>query len=491
MKVQASYSFKKFVITVTIPIVVFWTILFFLGYPLPSKDDIFFTGAAINLAKGGEFTNPYIESWNNVLSSGKFYFQPPFHSYTLAGWLKIAGISTNSLLFFQYLCYILFSLASALIFRAYNFPRVTAFGITILFAIWHCNPNPYHSTGFRQDALGMAFLALGLLLMTKDIWWTYFLSFCLLESAVLTAPINIAYGFSFGLAILAINFIDRRKFKINYLHYFLKIGITFISATALIFVIFLLCINFELNTFISDFLLHASWRRTSTMQAIPVFVNLISNYYGIILYVPSYILFFLMCILVFHKRLFIAINLKILFIGLTLGMLLNIFLYTSAIGFNFFFCWVGIIAIVFMINWPSKIKIAVYLVIITLFLSSQIINTLSLIGREYVSESQYQEIREYVLANPNRKYAIDEVAARFVFDYKLPKNSTSWTFMQAPGSPLMTAKDKQKNVTWIVAKSWLGQSFPELLTTDYPKVEFMGRKFNSLPKKPFEIIVIP
>ena len=124
---------------------------------------------------------------------------------------------------------------------------------------------------------------------------------------------------------------------------------------------------------------------------------------------------------------------------------------------------------------------------IFIYLSSQSLNILSLIEREYVPESRYKEIREFVLAKPLIKYAIDSVAARFVFEYKLPKNSTDWICLKSPLLNLSTsAKDKQPDVTWIVSTTYLGNNAPEMLEEDYPRIEFFGWKFNSLPKKPFD-----
>ncbi len=485
-----NYGRKKYTALVIIPIIAFWTILFFLRYPIPSIDDPFFIGAAINLAKGGEFTNPYIESWNSVLTSGKFYFQPPFHSYILAGWLKIAGISTNSLLLFQFLCYSTFSLFCTLLLRFYRFPIFTVFLITLLFATWHCNPNPLYTTGFRQDALGMAFLALGLWLITKDSWWRYFLGFIFLESAVFTSPITLAYGFSFGVAILTINYIHSGKFSQNKTKYFFNKTLLLLGATALVFTIFLICINFDLKTFITDFSLHTSLRRTSTFKAIPTFIMLVSQGYGFILNVPTYVLFLCFVIGVFNRRYFINIERKILFTGLSLGVLSNILLYASAVWVTFFFCWLGIVLIISQINWRSKNMI--YLPIITafIFLSSQSLNIISLVGREYTSESSYQEIRQFFLANPNRKYAFDEVAARFIFDYKFPQNSTCWSALKPAPASYPSAKDKLADVTWIVATYNLGKYAPEI-QPDYPKIEFIGHKFNTLPKKPFDVTIVP
>lgn len=496
---ENTYSLRKFVITVAIPIVTFWTVLFLFGYPLPNQDDLFFIGAAINLAKGGEFTNPLLEAWQAVFSSGKFFYQPPFHSFTLAAWLKVAGISTTSLLFFQYLCYNIFSLFFALILRFYTFPRATALLTTVLFAVWHSSPNPYQSTGFRQDALGMAYLALGLWLITTDNSLRYFLGFSFLGIAIFTSPITSAYAISFGIAIIIVNYLQEvtkkntnNKNYITYKYIALRLS-ALIAAICLVLTLFLLCINFEFNTFKAEFIQHASYRRASTLLAIPIFIESIVRYYGYILILPTYILFIVVNVGTLLKR--DRTNhwkLKILLIGLNVGIILNILFYSSAIWFSFFFCWVAIVSIItIMFKEKAKIRIYASLVGIIIFLSSQTLNILSLVEREYVPKSKYQEIKEAVLAQPNRKYAIDEMAARFVFNYNLPANSTAWNFLAPPSDNRTTSyKDKKPDLIWIVSTYNLGHYVPEM-KLDYPRVEFMGRTFYSLPKKPFDVILIP
>ncbi|OKH40427.1 hypothetical protein NIES2119_02045 [[Phormidium ambiguum] IAM M-71] len=480
-------ALKKISPTIIIPIVAFWTLFFLLGYPLPNIDDLFFTGAAINLSKGGEFTNPYLEAWNSVLISGKFYFQPPFYSYTLAAWLKIAGISTVSLRLFQFICYNIFSLFTTLLLRFYGFPRLTAFCITFIFALWHCN---IYGTGFRHDALGMAFLALGLWLLTHDNWWRYFLGFSLLGSAVFTSPITLAYGFSFGLAILVINIINLGGINNIDSRYIKQRTLSFFASLVIVFTLFLICINFELKIFISDFLLSSSWRKAVSMKGLILFYEIMTQGYGFILYIPSYLIFLALIVIIFIKRNLIFTHHKILFVGLTFGMILNIWLYAFAFYFNFFFCWVGIICIIAMMK-KAKLKTYAIISILIIYFSSQSLNIISWLDQKYVPEAKYQEIREFVNNQPNRKYAIDSVAARFVFDYKLPNNSIDWTFMEVPGTPKITAKDKPQDVTWIVATPQLKNAFPEMIEGDYPRVKILGRTFKSLPKIPFDVTLVP
>ena len=52
------------------------------GAPHPSPDDIFFVGAAMNLAQGGALENPFIREFMKGFHTEAFLVQPPLHSWT-------------------------------------------------------------------------------------------------------------------------------------------------------------------------------------------------------------------------------------------------------------------------------------------------------------------------------------------------------------------------------------------------------------------------
>lgn len=82
-------------------------------YPKPHLDDLYYTGAALHLAEGGDFSNPLIERQENP--SHFFFVYPPLHSKTLATWLKIFGISARSMTGFQILLYFITACSAILI----------------------------------------------------------------------------------------------------------------------------------------------------------------------------------------------------------------------------------------------------------------------------------------------------------------------------------------------------------------------------------------
>ena len=96
----------------------FFLLFFFLGFPWPSVDDLFFTGASLNLAAGGDYSNPLLARQD--FPSHFYFIHPPAYSYVLAGWLKVFGIHTISILGFQLLVYLLICAASILVLRKYQ-----------------------------------------------------------------------------------------------------------------------------------------------------------------------------------------------------------------------------------------------------------------------------------------------------------------------------------------------------------------------------------
>ena len=88
----------------------FFASLWSLDFPKPYFDDLFFCGAGLNMAGGGDFSNPLIERQH---FPGHYFFeQTPVHSYAIAGWMKIFGIGARSLTGFQEAMYLVMALAT-------------------------------------------------------------------------------------------------------------------------------------------------------------------------------------------------------------------------------------------------------------------------------------------------------------------------------------------------------------------------------------------
>lgn len=163
-------------------------------------------------------------------------------------------------------------------------------------------------------------------------------------------------------------------------------------------------------------------------------------------------------------------------------------LYVQSGGYSIWIFMTNFI-IITNIQLPKKILIFLYIITFCLLTFSQTMLIINIIGRESVNQLEYQEIKNKVDKMTNKTIFVDEVAARFVFDYQLPKGAINWGASNPPPYVYPTSIDDQKNdQVWVIssAKKRLIKDLPD----DFPRVEILGRKFNSIPSKPYEVIIV-
>ncbi|MBD2578099.1 hypothetical protein [Oscillatoria sp. FACHB-1406] len=471
--------FDNFYIAVICPIIVFWLILYSFEYPPPGIDDLSFVGTAIHYVQTGDFVNPWMAAWNERLKD-RFFIQPPFHAYSLAIWLFLFGVSTKSLLLFNCLCYCIFSGFTALTLEQFKFSRWIALIIPIFYSLW------MFRMGLRQDALGMAYLAVGVWFLTKDRVVEYFFGFCFLGSAFLSAPVTIAYSIPFSSALIGYNLSQSKQPRNRYLA--LR-SLALIGAVITIFTVLLFCLNFRLNLFLSDMAWHSSFRRQSLVNALPVAFWIVTIGFGEVIYGSLYGLYIILLNLLLLKKRLFSSKVRVFILTLTIALILNLFIYASTVtGIFNFFCWVGIVTLVAEAQIRNRSKIIVIALCLFVFLLNNSLNFITILGSERGSEATYRTAREFVNNNPNRKYVMDSYAVRFAFDYKPPAGIIDWTFSSpAPLAQPLSLANKPADVVYIVSPTERGgtQGFP-----DSPRIELFGYRFESLVRKPYDLLII-
>ncbi|MFP4296911.1 MAG: ArnT family glycosyltransferase [Spirulinaceae cyanobacterium] len=470
---------KQFWFFVIIPIILFWLGCYALGLPFPQDDDLFFGGTAFNLAQSGEFVNPLIAQWSERTAT-HFFVQPPFFFYILAGWLSIWGISTKSILTFKLLCYITFSISTALLLKHYKCSSLATYAIAICFATWAL------FVGVRHDILGMDFLAIGALFLTRDRPFYYFWGFSFLGASILTAPILLVYAIPWGLALIYCNW---RTTKARKKAYWIERIIAWIAAFLLNLILFLWCINFRFSQFLDDLSWHSSFRRQSLGQAIPTAVWIWQMGYGKIIHGSLLILLLSTSLLWLWHWSSTPKTPKNIILLFWINLILNLLIYASTVVTIFrFFSWVIVILITseVSLNKLTRKLLIVFAIVVFFLNNSMALVTLALTQK--TNPNDYAEILEYVEQNPEKNYVIDGIAARFVFNYQFPKNTISW--IGSVPAPLLwptSLDDKTENEVWIISaqKAW---HFPEL--PDYPRVEIFGQKLDSIALRPYDILLI-
>src|SRR5580704_5304679 len=94
--------------------------LWLMDFPKPMVDDLFYTGAAMNMAQGGDFSNPMLA--RQEFPSHYFFVYPPLHSHLLAGWLKVFGVNALAMTAFPMLLYFIAAIAAIAILRKHAAP---------------------------------------------------------------------------------------------------------------------------------------------------------------------------------------------------------------------------------------------------------------------------------------------------------------------------------------------------------------------------------
>jgi len=102
-----------------------WSVAWFLAlwlldFPKPMMDDLAYIGAGLNLAAGGDYSNPFLAGQG--FPSHFFFVHTPLASYALAGWLKLFGISGASVTGFQMVTFLVVAASTLAILRRHGAP---------------------------------------------------------------------------------------------------------------------------------------------------------------------------------------------------------------------------------------------------------------------------------------------------------------------------------------------------------------------------------
>ncbi|WP_017303063.1 ArnT family glycosyltransferase [Spirulina subsalsa] len=474
---------KNYYFQVFTPIPLFWLVFYALGFPPPMDDDLFFIGAAINLAKTGNFVNPLLALWSDR-AIDRFYVQPPFHSHILGFWLQLFGVNTASLLAFQVFCYFVFSVFLALLLKRYKFPWFTPLAITLCYGLF------MFGFGLRQDGISMAFLALGLWLISYDQYLAYFFGFVCLGSSILSLPVNMVIAIPFGLGILIRNFWSIKDAPVTLKKHLFYTSMIWGLAVLFTFFILLLSINFELSRFLSDLSWCASLRRQPISNLIPSIIWQISIGAGKMIYGSLYGLLLAVEILVLinYKKQENLIKGFLVISNISLGTML--IAYSNVLGTNFnFFCWVCVIILLSKSTLPAISRKILGLMAAVIVFINYSPTFLTLFFQDRTVSTSVQEAKEFVEAHPNTAYWVDSIAARFVFDYDIPEGSVGWEF--SSGSVFFlpsSVAQKPPDMVWIIGtkQAW---HIPDELP-DYPRLQVFGREFQSIARKPYDVLII-
>jgi hypothetical protein len=163
---------------------VFFLILWLLDFPKPGTDDLFVAGAALNMAEGGDYSNPLIA--RQEFPSHFFFVHPPLHSYVYAVWLRVFGVNSASVTAYPIVNYLIIAVATIAILRRHGASRwfewCVPLGVSFVML----------PLGLRQEPLALSLSMTGFALADADSGrrrgWVQFIAFLLMFLGGSAAP---------------------------------------------------------------------------------------------------------------------------------------------------------------------------------------------------------------------------------------------------------------------------------------------------------------
>lgn len=460
----------------------FWGVLFLLGYPYPHGDDLWYLTPSVNFADTGVISNPLAAGWNAVKhAESGFYVTAPFAFYILGGWFKIFGTGFQTAALFYFLCYFLFSVLSAYLMKTYRFSALSTVFVILSFAVWQCLSlaGPWHGNGLRHEPLAIIFALLGACFLLKDSCPRLFLGFFFLFASIGTLPIMISYAPFLAAAVLS----TRSNLKILG-----RCAGSALAAAGLAFFLFGLAVHFDWQLFVKDFLLHSEYRRPPDHETFRYLTGYLTVGGEMWMRLPKFIFFAVLSVLAVSAAVkFKNYKSAVPVICLAGSLTANLVFYVGAVSFAKWAVEAGILLLLDKILLPNMFKKGLIASAALIFLPGILWNSAGVLLADH-SKPETKMIREYVRLHPDKKYVIDSAAARWVFDYKFPKNIHLESFTD-PIKERKSIQERKKDEVWIVSKADLDIFMPDA-GVKVPCVEIFGRRFSSLPLKPFELTMI-
>lgn len=238
----------------------FFIILWRLDFPKPMVDDLFYNGAALHMADGGDFSNPFLirQGFPNHF----FYVYPPLHSYAVYWWVSVWGVSAASLLAFQNLMYFIVAAATIVLLHRQAAPVLllwlVPFGVTAVFL----------HIGLRPEPMAIALTMTGFCLLGScqtaglRLWFSFLLMFL----GASTAPRTMFFAVVFIIVgwWQWMKSAPEKRFRLS--------GLVALAAIA-VGIVFLVLIHFRLAQFLETFHVHASRVQGSRWQLFKIFLQ--------------------------------------------------------------------------------------------------------------------------------------------------------------------------------------------------------------------------
>lgn len=454
-----------------VPVFLIFAFLWFRGFPQPHFDDLFYCGAAFNMASGGDFSNPYLVRF--FPNDHYFFAYPPVHSYALAAWVKVFGVNAAAATAFQAVMYIVMALSVMAMLRRHGAtgPLLCVVPLAAIHA--------FLGDGLRTEPMAVAFSWAGFAVLDSGIKKTSVIFFGLLIMflAGATAPRNAVYNSA--LIIVAILGLWKQCAGSSEKRMLLYAGI---AAAAVSVFAFLWMIHFKLGAFCNQFLTHAKTIKHHFSEPYGLKDLLLMGAAGVL------------AIVLWKFR-----SDRLVQVYIPMAVATGIAMFTRTMGYGPSE-WHKMLMIVFLCavcvkRMPVAAAVLAQTGLIALFAWLALPELLPVYGElaGHISTKVAGPVEEArnLTSAADRQLFVDPWAARYAYDYKTPKGAVDFLFALPfpsvvrviPG--LMQPGGHNPNDTYVLGTRFLDyvQKSTYLNPEPIPKWTCLGRSYYQYPRQ--------
>ncbi len=255
-------------------------------------------------------------------------------------------------------------------------------------------------------------------------------------------------------------------------------------------VLFLWALRFRPLLFLSDLAHHAATVRPSLSDLPRELGFQLTNGYAEILNLPIYSLVVVGWVLLAIRWKKIALPVRWVVAILSVGFVVNVILYSRSMQWSALFFGAAATSIL-AATWSSsrRWRRASLALVFLLFVVHE-----SYVGLDWLADirspsSRPGEVEARLCSLSAGVVAVDEVAARRVFDYRLPAGAVAWNFAEPwPEVWPRSVREKPRHQVWVIsaAKATACAGLPPSR-----RFELAGHRFQSIPADRREILVVP
>jgi uncharacterized membrane protein len=432
-------------------------------------DDLFFTGTGINLAKGGGLTNPWITTFLGHFGTTKYWVQPPLHSIVLRSWLFMAGINTPAILGFQAVACAILTVGVFLLLRTAGTSFLLALGsaiVSLQFGLSH---------GLRPDTPAAALIisALGCWLRPGLTWWAVG---CIFAAA---APAMQPFATAVVVPLGAV-FLFRARTRLEWLHR----SLVAVSAALMVAIFLAWCLDWQVTGFLHSFLQHARFRTPQPGLRCATFWDALMFGWEPLLKGPAYLLCLITALLAWKKG---GAAPKIVSAAIAGFFVLGVGLYAGYTPrYGFYISLIAAAILISCLERPERFRTPLTVSWIACACLNAVPDFLSLGLSTPEPAAYYTKVRETATLHTG-PLLVDEVAARFVYDFQLPSNARDWLHSRATQGTMMSPlATKPPGEAWLVDTRKLDLYVPDARVRAERAI-FLGRSYSTIIARPGEL----